>query len=68
MPVTTFEGFVEEGRIRLTGSAHLPEKTRVYVVVPDLEPAAPAAPYIGSPRLAHPEQASLFVKEVVEDA
>ena len=67
MAVATFEGFVKEGHIRLTGSARLPEKTRVYVVVPDLEPAPPTVAYIGSPHLAHPEQAALFVKEVVED-
>jgi hypothetical protein len=67
MRVATFEGIVEEGRIRLAGNERLPEKTRVYVVVPEAE-AAPAVSYIGSPRLARPEQAALFVKEVVEDA
>lgn len=67
MRVATFEGIVEQGRIRLAGNERLPEKTRVYVVVPEAEAAPPAA-YIGSPRLARPEQAALFVKEVVEDA
>ena len=67
MRVATFEGFVEDGQIRLAGDERLPEKTRVYVVVPEAE-AAPALAYIRSPRLARPEQAALFVKEVVEDA
>jgi hypothetical protein len=67
MRVATFEGFVEDGRIRLSGNERLPDKTRVYVVVPEPE-AAPALAYIRSPRLARPEQAVLFVKEVVEDA
>lgn len=67
MRVETFEGFVEDGRIRLAGNERLPDKTRVYVVVPETE-AAPTLTYIRSPRLAHPEQATLFVKEVVEDA
>jgi hypothetical protein len=65
MKVATFEGFVEGGRVRLSGGVHLPEKARVYVVVPDVE-ATPTAT-IASPRLARPEQASDFVKEVVED-
>jgi hypothetical protein len=67
MRVATFEGFVEDGRIWLSGNERLPDKTRVYVVVPETE-AASAPAYIRSPRLARPEQAALFVKEVVEDA
>ncbi len=63
MKVVTFEGFVKNGQIRLPISIRLPEKAKVYVVVPDLE--APSAPYIGSPRLAYPEQAADFEKEVV---
>jgi hypothetical protein len=63
MKVTTFEGFVENGQIRLPLSIRLPEKARVYVVVPDME--VPSAPYVGSPRLVHPEQAADFKKEVV---
>jgi hypothetical protein len=65
MKVATFEGFVENGQIRLPISIRLPEKAKVYVVVPDLE--VPSVPYIGSPRLVHPEQAADFEKEVVED-
>ena len=66
MKVATFEGFVENGQIRLPISIRLPEKAKVYVVVPDLEvPSVP--PYIGSPRLVHPEQAADFEKEIVED-
>ncbi|MBW8877260.1 MAG: hypothetical protein JF614_20035 [Acidobacteria bacterium] len=65
MKVVTFEGFVENGQIRLPVSIRLPEKAKVYVVVPDLE--VPSIPYIGSPRLVHPGQAADFEKEVVED-
>ena len=65
MRVTTFEGFVENGQIRLPVSIRLPEKTKVYVVVPDIEVSS--VPYIGSPRLVHREQAAYFKKEVVED-
>ena len=38
MPVTTFQGTVEDGRVRLADDVHLPEKAKVYVVVPDFEP------------------------------
>lgn len=64
MKVTTFEGFVENGQVRLPVSIRLPEKAKVYVVVPDVE--IPSAAYVGSPRLAHPEQVVDFKKEVVE--
>ncbi|HKH47698.1 MAG TPA: hypothetical protein VKM72_23825 [Thermoanaerobaculia bacterium] len=64
MKVATFEAFVENGQIRIPGSVRLPEKARVFVVIPGVE--VPSAAYIGSPRLARPEQASDFEKEVVE--
>ena len=65
MSVTTIEGVVENGRIRLPASVLLPEKAKVYVVVPDVE--VPPIACIGSPRLVHPEQAADFRKEVVEE-
>lgn len=37
MPVTTFQGTIENGQVRLPANANLPEKATVYVVVPDLE-------------------------------
>ena len=39
------------------------QKTKVYVVVPDM--IAPQVAYVGSPRLAHPEQISDFEKVVI---
>jgi hypothetical protein len=60
----TFEGTVENGLVRLSGDIRLPERVKVYVVVPDV--AGGAAPSIRSPRLARPEQATDFVKEVLE--
>ena len=35
MPVTTFSGTVEDGQVKLAANVHLPEKAKVYVVVPD---------------------------------
>jgi hypothetical protein len=65
MGVTTIEGVVENGQIRLSATVHLPERTKVYVLIPDVE--VQAAAYIGSPRLVHPEQAVDFAKEVLEE-
>jgi len=65
MKVTTYEAIIEHGQVRLPADVRLPEKTKVYVVVPDIE-IQPVA-YIGSPRLAHPEQADDFKKQVTED-
>jgi len=67
MLVSTFEGIVENGRIRLRDDVTLPEKARVYVIIPDLEAAPPKA-HVYSPRLVHSEQANDFIKEVIEAA
>ena len=65
MSISTFEGIVENGQIRLRDNVTLPEKTRVYIVIPDIE-AAPSKTRVYSPRLAHPEQAEDFAKQVIE--
>ena len=68
MKVVTYEGVVENGQVRLPAAVTLPEKAKVYVVVPgvfDME--VQRVPKIPSPRLVHPEQAADFVKEVVEE-
>jgi hypothetical protein len=63
MTVETFEGVVENGQVRLPSSVRLPERARVYVVVPQAKPV-PASIY--SPRLVNPEQATEFTKQVIE--
>lgn len=35
MTVTTFEGTVEKGKVKLPNDVRLPEHTKVYVVVPE---------------------------------
>jgi hypothetical protein len=65
MSVTTIEGVVENGQVRLPATVRLPERAKVYVVVPDAE--VPSVAYVASPRLVHPEQASDFEKVVVEE-
>ena len=62
MKTVTYEATVENGQIKLSGAVHLPEHTKVFVVVPGGEMVPLTR--INSPRLAHPEQASEFAKEV----
>ena len=65
MEVTAYEGIVENGVIRLIGgNVRLPDHAKVYVIVPGAEPQPVVR--VMSPRLAHPEQAGDFVKEVIE--
>ena len=64
MAISTFEGIVEDGQIRLHDNVRLPDNTRVYVVIPDLEAVPQARIY--SPRLVHPEQMADFAKQIVE--
>lgn len=37
MSITTFQGVIENGRVEMETDVEIPEKTRVYVVVPDFE-------------------------------
>jgi len=68
MQVTAYEGFVENGQIRLKDDFSLPNKTKVYVIIPGPnEVEVTKRVHVFSPRLVHPEMASEFVKEVIED-
>jgi hypothetical protein len=63
--LATYEGIIENGRVTLPPGTDIPDKTRVYVLVPDAE-AQPTL-HIASPRLAHPEQVKDFEMQVNED-
>jgi hypothetical protein len=63
--LATYEGIIENGRVRLPPDAGIPEKTRVYVLVPDIENIS--APRVASPHLANPEQVKDFEKLIIED-
>lgn len=68
MRVATYEAVIENGQVRLSHEIQLPEKTKVYVVVPEVpEIDAHSVARIASPRLVRPEQAVYFEKEVVEE-
>lgn len=66
MAVSTFQGVVKNGQIRLRDDVTLPEDTEVYVVIPDFQSLPRAR--VHSPHFVHPEQAADFVKQVVETA
>ncbi len=65
MGVLTLEAIVDQGQIRLRDNVLLPERTKVYVIVPNLQVAQFSR--VVSPRLAHPEQAADFKMEIVEE-
>lgn len=66
MSVMTIEGVVADGQIKLKDDVRLPENTRVYVVVPDVQVAGVARIY--TPHLVHREQAKDFELTVTEDS
>ena len=65
MSVLTLEGVVESGRIRLMSSLRLPEKERVFVVIPEM--SENPVDYLHTPRLRHPEQTIYFRLDITED-
>jgi hypothetical protein len=65
MSITTYEGVVEKGKIRLKTGVHLPDNTKVYVIVPEME--AKQTGRVPSPRLVHRKQEADFKMEVVQD-
>ena len=65
MKVATYEATVENGEIRLSEPVRLPERAKVFVVVPGVEEVPRF--HMASPRLVRPELAPDFVKEVTEE-
>lgn len=63
MNLQMIEGIIEQGQVKLLSDVRLPEKTKVYVIVP--EARAENTAHIYSPRLKHPEQAEDFRMEVI---
>jgi hypothetical protein len=67
MAVTTYEGVVEKGKIRLQAGVQLPENARVYVIVPDMKMEKKKIVQVLTPRLAHREDAPRFKLTVTEE-
>lgn len=65
MSIMTLEGVVDHGQIILKTKVDLPDNTKVYVVVPDIQVQGTAR--IRSPHLAHREKVKEFKLEVVEE-
>ena len=63
--LATYEGVVENGRVRLPPNADIPEGTRVWILVPEAE-THPFA-HIATPHLADPDQAKDFEKQIVAE-
>ena len=63
--INTYKAVYENGIIRLADDIKLPNRTNVYVVVPEVD-ENPVYRY-SSPHLVRPEQAFDFVKEIVEE-
>jgi hypothetical protein len=64
MAISTFEGVVKGGQIRLRDNVQLPEDAEVYVIIPDFALLPRAR--VPSPRLVRPEQVADFEKQVVK--
>jgi hypothetical protein len=66
MKLATYEGTVEDGQIKLAEAVRLPEHAKVYVVVTGVEEVPNF--HVRSPRLAQPDRADDFTKEVSEES
>jgi hypothetical protein len=64
MSITTYEGVVEKGKIRLKSGVKLPENVRVYVIVPEVQMQEKKTAQVLTPRLTHRKQASDFKMKV----
>ncbi|OJW18693.1 MAG: hypothetical protein BGO49_23500 [Planctomycetales bacterium 71-10] len=64
MKVTAYEATIENGQVKILGTASLPEHARVYIIAPDADPG-PTRLHVRSPRLVRPEDARDFIKEVI---
>jgi hypothetical protein len=65
MGVVALEGIIERGQVRITPDVRLPDKIKVYVIIPGIQIERVA--HVFTPHLAHPEQVTDFELEIVED-
>ncbi len=66
MGVLTIEGIVDNGQIKLNSDVRLPERVKVYVIVPDMK--IQETVHLFSPRLKNPGQAEDFKMEVTRES
>ncbi|MGD0751603.1 MAG: hypothetical protein ABSA23_09355 [Anaerolineales bacterium] len=65
MTITTYEGVVEKGKIRLKTGVRLPDNTKVYVVVPDMQTKKTTR--VSIPRLVDRKKVADFKMKTTED-
>jgi len=66
MSASSFEVMAGISQIKPQKNLHIPDRAKVYVVIPDLQ--QPSAARQMSPRLAKPEQAKDFEMVILTDA
>ena len=66
MSIATYEGVVEKGRIRLKAGVKLPENTKVYIIVPELQLDEKKVIRMLTPRLVNRKQAADFKMQVTK--
>ena len=67
MPITTYEGIVEKGAIRLKSGVRLPERMKVYVIIPELPEEPKRTTRVLTPHLVHRRQAADFKMSVSKE-
>ena len=65
MKVATYEAIIENGQIKLLANIELPEKAKVYVIIP--EEKILETVYTRSPRLVDKSKIVDFRKEMIEE-
>ena len=58
MSVVALEAVVEKGTIRLDALLAIPDQTKVFVVIPDVESPSPVEPTLDEPDAAHTQPES----------
>lgn len=66
MTITTYEGIVEKGKIKLMSGVKLPDKAKVYIIVPDMQTKKKTVRIV-SPRLVNRKQARDFKMKVSDE-
>jgi hypothetical protein len=71
MAFVTYEGIVQNGQVHLPDDVVLPERAKVYVMVPEVVVEVEKPPlvvHLRSPRLKDPAMAALFELEVIKES
>ena len=65
MTIKAYEGIIKNGRVELKSDIPLPDRTRVYVIIPEAGVVGIAR--VPGPRFAQSEEAVDFEMEVAEE-